>query len=228
MPNPWDIPPATKVGNVNPDEIYVEVGKALSKWEMLEDALAWMFSELVGAPSNAYPHDFDPTPAERAYGSIVGFRSRLNMIEAAAAGYFHVRSNTSKPDEKAKITTLERQTKHLLKQVSGWSDRRNDVAHGVVVLSTDSRMANDYVLIPPGYNSKKYGPQITSDPAYTYNAAQITEFRNQFLRLAREIAELRFQPGRPPAPEEVRKLEEWLQSPLFPSEDNPPEGEKKC
>ena len=38
MPNPWDIPPAAKVGNVSPDEIYVEVGKALSEWEMLEDA----------------------------------------------------------------------------------------------------------------------------------------------------------------------------------------------
>lgn len=223
----WAIPDPPAEGNLNPDEIYVEIGKALHQWENVEDALSVMFDELVGGSALAE----EPSPAMRAYGAITGFRSRTDMLRAAAECYFHQRLRALKAQDEAEKTTIEElqnTTERLISEAQGWSARRNDVAHAMVVHSTDSRQVNDYVLVPPSYNSKKYDVDILAEPTYTYNAEQIRAFASQFRRIAHEVAALRFPPvPRPSQSEVIAEIERWLQSPLIPSQVDPRNGEKK-
>jgi hypothetical protein len=83
-PKPWDIRPKGAKGSTTADEVYRAVGMALTSWESIEVVLADIFTIFVGAPLTVVPH----APATMAYGSIIGFRSRASMIEAAASGFF--------------------------------------------------------------------------------------------------------------------------------------------
>ena len=50
MPNPWDIPDSPATAEQSQDPCYLEVGRALSAWEGVEQALADIFAILVWAP----------------------------------------------------------------------------------------------------------------------------------------------------------------------------------
>jgi hypothetical protein len=86
MPNPWDIPDWRTTAEQSQDALYLEVGRALSAWEGVEQALADIFAILVGAPH--WP-ERDRAPALRAFGTIIGFLARIGMLEAATQAYFY-------------------------------------------------------------------------------------------------------------------------------------------
>ena len=158
MPNPWDIPPWPDFGDEKPDTIFRAVGQALSTWEVVEDSLADFFAFLVGPFSRSYP---ETTPAIRAYGSIISFNARCEMISAAAKGFFH----------KHKHEEFEAEFRTLVKAANGWASRRNDLAHGRVG-RLQSRPG--YFLYPGLYNSRKH--PVGEPPAYVYNADEIHKF----------------------------------------------------
>lgn len=83
---PWHLPAREADGDESPDQLYTAVGKALSNWEQIENQLANLFATLVGAKIKA-----NPAPAVRAYGTIVSFKSRSAMLDAAARAYFYSR-----------------------------------------------------------------------------------------------------------------------------------------
>ena len=60
------------------------VGFALSKWEELEEELARLFAQLVGAKW--------ADPAARAYGSINNFYAPADTLNATAEAFFTLRS----------------------------------------------------------------------------------------------------------------------------------------
>src|SRR5205085_1041102 len=89
MPKPWDVPARPATADFS-EQIYFSVGKALSNWELVEQQLGEMFSMFIQSPvSGATPLG---EPAIRAYGSVVSFSSRADMLEAAARGFFHTRA----------------------------------------------------------------------------------------------------------------------------------------
>src|SRR4051812_21149847 len=71
---------ATK-GDVDSDALHAAVGFALSRWEELEDELARLFCELIGARWGQ--------PAVRAFGTVPNSRNRIDMLDEAATAFFH-------------------------------------------------------------------------------------------------------------------------------------------
>jgi hypothetical protein len=175
MPNPWDVPPRPADGTKNPDDIYREVGGALSSWEFIESYIARIFALLVADNAPVAPFN-RPNPALRAYGSVVSFQSRTAMVEAAAAAFFH---NKPHPE-------FESRFKALMKAANGWAGRRNDIAHGKI--GGWNPDLNKCVLWPNDFNSRKNA--LDDRAAYAYNDQQIKEIGEKFMDLAGQFGEL--------------------------------------
>lgn len=92
MANPWDVQPLAGPGDQREETLYAAVGRALSRWEELEEDLADLFAGFVGSKERV--HDSN-NPACRAYGSIPNFNSRADMLSAAADAFFE---NFGRPD----------------------------------------------------------------------------------------------------------------------------------
>jgi hypothetical protein len=118
MPDdPWDPPPFPKRGNRSSRALYEAIGRALSTWEELETMLAHLYAALCGCSQ------YD-TEANHDYGEELNFRNRLAKLEHAGCRYF----------VKGPSQTLEGELAWVIRYVRGYSQRRNDVAHGVVRL----------------------------------------------------------------------------------------------
>jgi hypothetical protein len=165
MGNPWDVPPVPERGDDKPEPIYTAVGHALSTWELVEEELASLFALMVGQARR----NPETQAAIRAYGSIVSSKARIDMLNAAAKGFFH---GWEKPET---MESFANEFTDLMTMIGGWVGRRNDVAHGRV-----SRRPKrpDFILMPSLYNSKKNS--LSGTPSYAYSSNEIIIFRNQF------------------------------------------------
>ena len=174
---PWDIPDRRRRGDPTRQAIFVAVGDALSEWELVEEKCAEFFAVFVAAPRKSIVM----MPAIRAYGSVLSFRARADMLLAAATAYFHTRP---------KKNFLKPQFTKLLEECRSYAARRNEIAHGRVHELFHRRYAKTggrrfksvgHYLMPSFYNPKKFG--LTRDAAYLYTAAEIIYFRTQFTKL---------------------------------------------
>ncbi len=171
MRNPWDIPPRLASGDAQIGEIYSAVGKALSSWELVEEALAQLFARFTHS-AHQFPQQ---EPAIRAYGSIVSFMSRSEMVQAAGKCFFlNYYGDRAFP--------FENEFAPLLGQCKGWAGRRNDVAHGRA-----EQIANGYFLLPGLYNTRKQ--PLGEAPIYAYTAVQISNFAIAFEDLYDRLSE---------------------------------------
>jgi hypothetical protein len=143
----WDIPPFPEHGDVSADLTYAAVGRAMSEWEELELYLARLYAKFLKIhPIRAI--------AVTEYRNAAIFRVRANVIEKAADKYF-----VSHPDQER-----EADFQQLLGDIRQLSNRRNDIAHGVVKLWWNHRETfseaidrNEYMLTPSTYMDKKFG-----------------------------------------------------------------------
>ena len=185
---PWDVPIFPKHGDIDVQILYATVGHALTRWEAMEERLAHLFSILIGL--------HDPSEiAERAYGAVVTFRGRKEMIERAADLYFGLF-----PD-----ATIKSMFDEAMLYAQGFAARRNEIAHGKVTSFLKPDKTLEFLMQPPTYASNKikwYG-----DINYLYNSAIINNlavgFDFTFVRvdrLARAIA------ARHPRPEFTKSL----------------------
>jgi hypothetical protein len=176
MPNPWDVVPREAQGDADDERIYLAVGLALSKWEILETALAGLFRVVVNA-------QFDPAAA--AYGSIVSGASRIEMVLAAARSAPAIDASTL-----SEVTVL-------LNQVGKLSGRRNEIAHGQVTrFEGPGGVDHGRFLVPATYNSrKKHNPRkpFASDAtamdhySYAYTSAQIRQYADHFITYSDKV-----------------------------------------
>jgi hypothetical protein len=173
MPQPWDVPAVPSHGDAHEDTISIAVGRALTSWEHIEEALADIFAIFV----NADMADPEKAPALRAYGAVSSARGRGDLLQAAAEAYFY-----HKPDEK-----LEGDFKEVLRRYRGYSGRRNDVAHGRIGQDSENP-ANGWYLFPGLYNSNKY--PIGQPPSYIYGSAEINTFKDGFESLYDDVVAL--------------------------------------
>jgi hypothetical protein len=172
MKNPWDhIPPATR-GDRTATPIFTAVGQIMSAWEFIEFDLSEMFEIFTGGRASSK----GMSPALRAYGTIINFRSRKEMLSAAAKVFFKANPRTR----------LERPFKSALKKCNGWADRRNEVAHGIVLKLSG---AKGYLLYPSPYNSRKY-PIDQPKAIFQYRASQIRKFTTALAKLRRQTRNL--------------------------------------
>lgn len=192
-PKPWDPPPIPVKGDPDIETVYAAIGTALSAWEGLEEQLANIFAALV-AP------DGIQLPAQRAYGSILTFRGRGELITAAAGAVFFLFPNTG----------LRTSIKNLLDEASQFAARRNEIAHGKVVpfyvpqsglfglpMTHHARRAG-YVLQPSGYatNKRELQPgrliieEARQTPKYAYSSVELLALQKHFSRLANRASPL--------------------------------------
>jgi hypothetical protein len=182
--NPWDIRPASKLGDSNENAIFNSVGRALTEWEHVENGCARLFAILVSAHRQ---RTYD-APAVRAYGCVVSFKSRAEMLRNAATAYFAKRKGSKDLFEKA--------FKSIMKEYVLYSDRRNEIAHGCVqnVFVTGKRNkrgrryeAVGLYLLPSFYNPKKFKDDIFT---YRYTSSDVTHYAQEFLKLHLRISDL--------------------------------------
>ena len=191
--NPWDIPPLPKKGDASKSSTYEAVGLALSNWEFFEFDLGLMFITLLRADEGV--------AARRAYGSIVTFRGRLELIEAAAEAYFLIH----------RAPRVKADFRSLMNRAQKYGARRNEIAHGrVEEFKSDKRSKDGWALYPSHFSSNKmtlvgtrrrkvwrhlHTRLAVTQPRYVYTAAEINAFAKHFWDLAQETSKLLFRVG---------------------------------
>ncbi len=121
--------------------------------------------------------------AAQDYGKGRIFRERLAIVQASAASLFRVRP----------CQTVEGNFQHLILQVEGFSNRRNDIAHGIVFqidnitffsekLLANARGKRQSACIPPYYALRKHADGFPSY-AYTYQLLMDLQRKLQLLNI---------------------------------------------
>jgi hypothetical protein len=169
--NPWAAPPRPPIGDAEVNEIYRAVGEALSSWELVEEGVAQLFALFTSAASRYR----NAEPAIRAYGSVVSFQARAEMVLAAGKCFFHGWTGDH-------ACPFESQFDSLITECRGWSGRRNDVAHG----RADQDLSG-WFLFPGLYSTKKR--PLGEPPGYGYTSDQITGFGTAFVDLYDRLSE---------------------------------------
>lgn len=170
----WDRRPWPGSGDTDESKLYAAVGRSLSAWERYESRLAFLFAQFTGASII--------NPAIRAYCAIRTFEGRKEMLKAASKQYFY---GFGIGEDHQLVINL----KDVLRHADKFSQRRNDIAHGVV----DSYIVNgasagsavhvvgEYALFPT------YGSAQSRDeagiPEYCYTSAELDYFSDQFQTL---------------------------------------------
>jgi hypothetical protein len=174
---PWDRRSWPARGDAEMDKLYAAVGRLLSQWERYEAALALLFSGFVAG--------FDNKPARRAYSAVRTFEGRAEMLRAASTAYF-----AEHPDDKT-----QEAFKTVLKEAVSFSQRRNDVAHGVTDFyfpeaafasgNIDGYIVeNEYGLYPSAASFKERS--LANAPTYCYTSVELDYFHGHFFRLVNE------------------------------------------
>jgi hypothetical protein len=183
--NPWDVPPFPEKGDWSESALHESVGRALSAWESFERMLAMLFAAFLS------PTLFG-LPAQRAYGSVITFRGRANMVEAAGEAYFLAEPHT---DHQAAL-------KSILKLGDKFSARRNEIAHGIVgEYSSPAGHVRGLALLPPEHATNKrnlrtdinvkvaWAAKLTA-PRYAYTSVEIGFFAEKFKELEKPASDL--------------------------------------
>jgi len=118
------------------------------------------------------------------------------MILQAGRAFFHHFEQTGVP--LAEIQLLEATIRDIIKHYSGWTGRRNDVAHGYVTAAQHPDyerggvdIVTTYQLCPSHSNSRKWPlwTPILEHPQYQYKAIEIVRFAEAFEALDKRTTE---------------------------------------
>ena len=178
--NPWDQRPFPVHGDTDIQTTYAAVGMALSAWEEYEQKLVGVYAAIIGWRADLI------TRVQRAYGSILTLRGRVEMIEAAAEAFFD-----EYPDAR-----LESVVKAQLNGAKDYGVRRNELAHGIVRKYNYQRgVPSEYALHPCSIATKKFMTDRAAAgmvslgtlrrPKYAYSSVEIDYYRIAFEGLAR-------------------------------------------
>lgn len=174
--NPWDRRPWPTAGDSSVSLLYYCVGLFLSQWERHEVALSALFTSFVSGQQR--------TPARRAYVAVRTFEARVEILRAASEAYFEDNPNTEHQDK----------LKDVLRNAKQYSERRNDIAHGVVdffCLKDDwdrPRLENAYALYPSQASFKER--TTAGIPSYCMTSAEIHYFFEKIFELQRPALDL--------------------------------------
>lgn len=180
---PWDPLPFPVQGDAAADATYAAVGLMMSQWEAVEFDLARLYSFLAGTS--------ETTGAFRDYGGNRRiFRERLAGLEAVATRYFVRRCSQA----------MEARFADLTRRAAGFSERRNEIAHGIVMeVSKITYFAERLTLAPAGDPQHLLVPPYHvlrqhdgfGLPAFAYNSGQIRQLASRLLTLSDDICAFR-------------------------------------
>ncbi len=173
MTNPWEVPPIPLYGDPKEDDTYMGVGRVLSAWEGVELVLGQIYSHFVGMCYQL--------GAFHEYGAGRIFSERFVIIARAAEKFF----------VKWCDQDLEGEFLRNSLAVHGFSNRRNDVAHGIVrpkewiepidPFNPLARTPTTFLLVPPQYKFSKFDQN--NRPTYAYNLAMLLQLDRDLFNL---------------------------------------------
>jgi hypothetical protein len=196
---PWDVAPTALSGDSDVGKIYHAVGVALSRWEILEVALAYLHRTILQARHG---------PTVTAYRKAGPGPPRLRLLRGALEA-----QGASIPGP-----LLAEIAAFLDREIAPLAERRNEIAQGTAVQS-----ANGHYLMAPGYTPRKLQwrrvPLATDvfpfrRVPFAYTAAQVAAYGEQFweysrrgFQLGNRVAEAReaVSPAPVPVPPEHRQ-----------------------
>jgi len=164
--NPWDLPPLPTRGDDSETETYTGIGRVTSTWEMLEMQLSRLYTVFAGQPDEKEPMD--------AYGSGNIFRIRLEKLEAIAERWF-----IAHPSQDG-----EGLFDKVLGHVVSFSDRRNEIAHSIVLnvspvsvfrshFEPDALGKPQFAAIPPLHSVRFHIEGRSHKPRFAYTAPSL-------------------------------------------------------
>ena len=167
MGNPWDVV-LDKDGDRTPDEIYYNVGRALSAWEYLEGVNGRLFGAILGLGG------FNTIVAERAFGTVGNSKGRSEMlVEAINTAFTAKYGNATAGQLKIDLMALISRTKLF-------AARRNEIAHGAVIEFGEGFDQKGNFLSPASYNTSKHKTLNQLETTYRFNAKTIARFADEF------------------------------------------------
>lgn len=172
LPKTWRMLPRPERGAATEDELYTAVGAALSTWELVEEGLAEIFATFVGSPEAGPGSGHDP--AIRAFGSVLTFKGRQEMVAAAKQAFFW---RAELDDD------LSNQFGRINEEAGGFAGRRNEIAHGRVQYIPEK----GFYLFPGLYNTSKN--PIDKPAAYAYGPNEVYHYRESFDILAEKLSD---------------------------------------
>jgi hypothetical protein len=190
LPKPWSILPRPRKGAATPEELYLAVGEALSAWELVEEGLAEIFATFIGSPEAGPGSGHDP--AIRAFGSVLTFKGRQQMVAAAADAFFF---------QAVPRDPVRKQFGELNEEAAGFASRRNDIAHGRVQYLPKK----GFYLFPGLYSANKN--PVGQLPTYAYGRNEVLSYREQFGMLATKLTEYAIfaSAWKPPPPSQKKR-----------------------
>jgi hypothetical protein len=175
-PDPWQSTSFPQNGDVHDIATYAGVGRVLSQWEEVEVRLGAIYTILTGQP--------DDVDAFREYGIGRIFVDRVKTFERAACAFFIPRPNQR----------LEGRIHDLLREVKRLSDKRNEVAHGIVrpiqwmrARRFDDPPGGQFVLVPSHYNKRKFTRGTLPD--YAYTSVELHSLEMELFEVRKALAE---------------------------------------
>jgi hypothetical protein len=108
------------------------------------------------------------------------FQSRSEVLDAAAERYFETAPNQAK----------EGRFKHLVCKARELAEKRNQIAHGVLIIireSAEDHRSLEFAWVPATYDRRKMDEKLL--PKYCYTSTEIRAFGNDFQSLMVEVME---------------------------------------
>jgi len=181
--NPWDRPPLARQGNRSNRALFESIGRTLNAWEQIEVELAHLYSALITGD------EFD-MPSNLAYGMPHTIQQRFAALQRAAKSHW-----ARHPSQE-----IEGEFERLSDMVNRYSQRRNDIAHGIVrpfqwIITPDLEGLvmipgpdSTWCIIPPHYRPKK--TREDDYPAYLLTSREINAFGAVFMEITHALANL--------------------------------------
>lgn len=169
----WDRPLCVpcREGNKAARPLYEAIGRAVSNWEGVEVASLVLFKSLVS-----------DTMRINHYAKTFRVRERVRQLTEAVDGCTMLGQ------------VLSREAHELIGAYQGWSERRNDVAHGYVTpmwspdySKDDAPIVKTFSLCPSHTNPSKW---LNSEPFYNMNASEVRGFAKEFALLDKQFQSL--------------------------------------
>ena len=168
MADPWEIPPFPDHGDATEAITHIARSRALDEWELLEVALGFLDSRMARAAGSRI-----------RYGSGQIFVKRLAIVEENARRFFVRYPNQAK----------EGDFDVLLCHIRAYSQRRHDIAHGVVQpLGIRNIEGVEFGFLPAPYTIDK--ERSVGFPKYIYNSELMNSFRDKFREFWHRITAL--------------------------------------
>jgi len=179
MSNPWDRPPAPMEGDDDENAVYAGVGRVVSNWELIEGELTHLFATFSGVLYTELAYD-------QYYERGKTTKARLAATEKAAERFFQ-----KTPDQ-----VVEAEFRDLMRRISGFSERRYEIAHGIVrpMRWNERRVrpangARQYCLVPPHYQREWLDENRM--PKYGYTSKELVDLGRALFALAFELGTFR-------------------------------------